>query len=221
MESNQRMIKIYCNGCLGVRKHTVLHETSKRWDDYDDEDGSPISHETVDYTLAECNGCEHITLHEATQTSSSSEVFITQYPPQTIRKEPKWLVELLFEDSISNPYKYEFIKEIYIALRNNNVRLAVIGIRALLEQIMIEKVGDKKSFFKNLNAFQEDGYISRIQRDSIEQVIEAGHASIHRGFKAKKEEVIHLMDITENLIESIYINEKKSKNINVPKKLNK
>ena len=97
-------------------------------------------------------------------------------------------------------------------------RLAVIGIRALLEQIMIEKVTDNRSFKANIDKFQEHGFISRMQREAIEPVIEAGHASTHRGFKASKADIHHLINVTENLIESIYINQIRSTKLKVPQR---
>lgn len=210
--------QLYCNDCLGIRRHTVMFHTERYWYSYDDEDGSPTSHERRQYTLAQCDGCDFITLVMVDDASFYPDVSVLQYPPQTIRKEPKWLTDLLLDSIISDTYKNEFISEIYIALRNNTPRLAVMGIRALLEQIMIEKVGDNGSFKKNLDKFEADGYISKVQRDAIDPVIEAGHASIHRGFKAQQSDVIHLMDVTENLIESIYINQKRSAQLNVPKR---
>ena len=50
--------------------------------------------------------------------------------------------------------------EIYQAVCGGQLRLAVMGVRALIEQVMIHKVGDNGSFVKNLDAFQKAGYIS-------------------------------------------------------------
>jgi hypothetical protein len=38
---------------------------------------------------------------------------------------------------------YSLLEEIYIATQNNLPRLAIMGIRALLEHIMIDKVTDQ------------------------------------------------------------------------------
>ena len=209
---------MYCNRCNGATKHSILFTKSQHYEELDPDEGWPIYFERHDYYLAECDGCENITLLIESDSNSQSGTYTTQYPPLTIRREPPWLVSLLLLEQIDNPFKYDFMREIYVALRSNNLRLAVIGIRALLEQIMIEKVGDNRSFQANLNKFESEGYISRIQKEAIEPVLEAGHASIHRGFKATKEDVIHLMDITENVIESIYINNLKSERLNVPRR---
>ena len=76
---------------------------------------------------------------------------------------------------------------------------------------MISKVGDHGTFKNNLNKFQSDGYISKIQCESVEHILEAGHATIHRSHEPSQGELIAALEIVEGLIESIYINPDKSK----------
>jgi hypothetical protein len=54
--------------------------------------------------------------------------------------------------------------EIYQAVCGGQLRLAVIGVRALIEQVMIHKVGDNGSFVKNLDAFQKIHFPSSARR---------------------------------------------------------
>jgi hypothetical protein len=67
------------------------------------------------------------------------------------------------------------LHEIYQAVHGGQYRLAAMGIRALLEQIMMPKVGDLGSFEKQLDAFEKAGYISFIQRDTMKATLEVGH----------------------------------------------
>ena len=94
--------------------------------------------------------------------------------------------------------------------------LATMGIRALIENIMIENIGDQGTFGKNLDKFEVEGFVSKIQKEAIKSVLEAGHATIHRNFKPTKENLTQLMDITENIVESIYINKINASKIIVP-----
>lgn len=210
-------VNVYCNSCMGTTWHTVLFQKTQEYQEEFNDNGFYKYFENHKYSLVECCGCENITLIDESQRPDESDT--TYYPPRTFRKEPKWLLTMLINfDIVDNLFKSEFIREIYVALKNNMPRLAVIGIRALLEQIMIEKVGDKGSFYENVKAFEKQGFISKVQREAIEPVLEAGHASVHRGFKASIGQVARLMDVTENIIESIYINEIKVKNVEVPKR---
>jgi len=46
------------------------------------------------------------------------------------------------------------LAEVYTAFQANARRLATMGVRAVLEAVMIDKVRDNGSFAKNLDAFQ-------------------------------------------------------------------
>ncbi|WP_136418001.1 DUF4145 domain-containing protein [Herbaspirillum sp. ST 5-3] len=217
MDEDKEKIKLHCNMCMGKRWHTTLYNTQKEHFEELDDFGNEY-HEFCNYRLAECDGCESISLHTEWWCSGQSEKVVEQWPPKTSRRQPKWLFDLIFMESISNPYKREFLSEIYIALKNENLRLAVLGMRGLLEQVMIESVGDQGNFVKNLARFEADGYISGVQKDAIGPVIEAGHASMHRGFKPSKQEVEAIMDVVENVIESIYISKQKAAGLKIPER---
>ena len=217
MSDNAKKSQLHCNNCHGLRWHTTLYAVKKEHLDEYDESGH-IYHETYNYHLAECNGCESISLHTEWWCNHQSELVRSQWPPKVSRNKPKWMIDLFLTENIYNPFKQEFLNEIYIALKNNNLRLAVLGIRALIEQIMIEHICDQGSFDKNLVEFETQGYISTIQKTAIAPVIEAGHASMHRGFKATELEVEAIMDIVENLIESIYFCKQKASLLNIPKR---
>ena len=211
------IVKAHCNKCGGERRHELLHSETTTWEDYIDDHFSIDGGDKFD--LIKCCGCELVALRHSSWFSEDTDpdgtpmVKVEQFPPETYRTEPKWVKDLIWSIPIDDNFVGEFIKEIYIALRNNSPRLAVMGIRALLEQVMIDKIGDKGSFKKNLDAFQEAGHISKNQRSTLESVIEAGHAAMHRRFKPTPWDVGMLMDVTESIIESIYINDHRSRQL--------
>lgn len=205
-----KIIKVHCNTCSRETRHEVLHNEDIRWSE-------DIDHEYTinggsDYDLLKCCGCENVCLRHQTWMSEDADyrgdlnIKTVFYPPASFRKEPKWISELKWEMPKQQGFVAEFIGEIYVALRSGSLRLAVMGIRALLEQVMIDKVGDHKTFKANLDAFEKEGFVSKAQRSVLEPVIEAGHATMHRSFKPTTEDVGHLMDVTESVVESVYIN---------------
>lgn len=214
---DKKVIKVYCNNCCGERHHEVLHREVITWDELVD-DRYPIDGGNA-YDLVKCCGCDNVALRhqswfsEETDIEGKPLIKTVLYPPETYRSKPKWLMDLFWAMPIANNFIGEFINEIYIALRNHSLRLAVMGIRALLEQIMIDKVGDHGSFKENLDAFELKGFVSKSQRTILEPVLEAGHATMHRAFRPTKSDIGNLMDITENIIESIYINEHRALDI--------
>ena len=88
-----------------------------------------------------------------------------------------------------------------------------MGIRALLEQIMIAKVGDHRSFAKNLQEFEAAGYVSSKQKERLETILEAGHATIHRSFLPSKVDLVALVDIAESVIETTYLHDSQVKEL--------
>lgn len=167
------------------------------------------------YEMLKCCGCGSIKLRHREWCSENYDengniVPRTQYyPPAVFRPHPRWFIDLILEVSIDDGNLHDLLTEIYVALRNDQRALAAMGIRALLENVMVEKVGDHGSFFANLKAFETDGYVSRIQRERLETILEAGHAAMHRLYKPSKADLITLVDIAESIVESIYIHHSK------------
>ncbi|WP_338084237.1 DUF4145 domain-containing protein [Cupriavidus gilardii] len=99
-------------------------------------------------------------------------------------------------------------KEVYRALQNNQPHLAAMGVRAVLEQAMIDKIGgDRRSFSSNLNELYNQGHVSLLMRQRLESVLDVGSATIHRGHTPSESDLTTLVDIMEHVIESLYIHE--------------
>ncbi len=135
------------------------------------------------------------------------------YPSPISRKPPDWLWRLrfLFRDSDTN--LGELLQEIYQAVQGKQHRLALMGVRAFLEQLMIAKVGDHHSFTANLNKFVEHGYIAKIQKSAIEHILDSGHAAIHRGYKPIENDLNAALNIVEGVTEAIYFHEEEAKEV--------
>lgn len=83
---------------------------------------------------------------------------------------------------------------------------------------MIEQVGDRGTFVNNLVAFQSEGCISEHQRAALSRIIDAGHASMHRAYKPRLDDVMFCLDVTELIIASIYIHPSRSRQMAVPER---
>jgi hypothetical protein len=94
--------------------------------------------------------------------------------------------------------------EVYRALQNDAPTLAAMGIRAIIEALMVEHVGDQGTFKKNLEAFCEKGFISKVQLSTLDAALEIGHASIHRGFTPSVWHLELALDIAEALLQQLY-----------------
>ncbi len=224
-DGKSEILKAHCNKCGGERRHEVLHRETVR--------GS----ETVDggfeidwadrYEMLKCCGCDNVAMRhlhwfsEDTEPDGSPVVYTNYYPPAISRREPRWLNDIddLFAEDKQSCVA-SLLKEIYVALYNDARRLAAMGIRALIEQMMIHKVGDTGSFASNLAKFHSDGFISKKQMEVVETILDAGHAAIHRAFHPSQEDLNVLMDITESVVEAVYAHEGKTQTLKkrVPKR---
>jgi hypothetical protein len=214
MEKRGDEVSVYCNLCAGERKHDVLFSVQRRWDE-------DHYQEVEQCLVVACCGCGHRTF--LTRWWNGPDKEITQYPPKTVRKKPEWYGQLSwfsFADVSKTPdsTKSELLAEIYSALGAGSTRLALMGVRALLEHIMSEQVGDQGNFTENLSAFERKGCISSLQRTSLSRIIDAGHASMHRAYKPTLEDVMFCLDVTELIIVSIYIHPARSEQMTVPER---
>lgn len=190
----------HCNNCGGERNQSVLHREYKSWSDDEAGISGSDTHE-----MLKCMGCNSIRLRHTSTFSEDDEPTVTYYPPSVFRKRPEWLAGMALFSPPEEELVAELLGEIYSALQSGQFRLAAMGVRALLEQVMIHKVGDKGSFVKNLNAFEAGGFVSKLERARLETILEAGHATMHRAFKPSARDLIILVDVAEHVIEAIYV----------------
>jgi hypothetical protein len=80
-----------------------------------------------------------------------------------------------------------------------------MGVRAVLESVMIDKLSDQGTFKENLKLFFENGYISKIQMEILEGALELGHASIHRGYIPDSDQIIFALDLMETIVHHLYL----------------
>lgn len=200
-----------------LKSHVVLHS--------EEVDHDSVSGETWEdkdtYQIIECAGCGRISFAHSTPNpgfGASDDLddewarvayYVDYYPSPVSREKPQWLETLRIAfgapgSDIPNNLREMFL-EVYKALSGGQHRLALMGIRALLEQVMIIKVGDQGSFAKNLEVFCERGFASRVQRDALSAVLDAGHASMHRMYKPTEEDLNTALDIAEGIFAAIYV----------------
>ena len=99
-------------------------------------------------------------------------------------------------------------KEIYNSLAADTRALPMMGARALLDMVIVDKVGDVGTFNDKLKALESQGFISKKNRETLDAALDAGSAAAHRGYAPKLEEVHAVMDIVENLLQAIYVLDK-------------
>lgn len=222
-----KMEREWCSSCVRTTTHEVLFEITRP--DLDDDEI------TNTHKLLSCHGCGSVCMIHRWFGTDDEEIleeianladdelethernprgsFISVYPSRVSRKEPDWL-ELL--DLLGNSDEVKLVsllREVYAAVDGGQHRLAAMGIRALLEQVMIMKIGDSGGFDKKLDAFQEAGFISSIQREAMRSTLDVGDAAMHRAFVPKSQELNTCLDIAEGVMSAIYSHREAAKTI--------
>ncbi len=192
--------KAHCNECDGVRNHMVLKVEEARWTN--DEHGFSGG-ET--WEMLKCSGCDGVKLRNTSWDTETEGTKVVYFPPATFRRQPRWMLLLWLELAPEDVFVEELLQEVYVAFYQGLTRLATMGIRSLIEQIMISKTGDQGSFIKNMSEFERLGYVSNIQRARLDAILEAGHAAIHRAYSPTTQDVHTLLDITEHIVEAVYV----------------
>ena len=97
------------------------------------------------------------------------------------------------------------ILEIDIAMSNKLEALPTIGLRTLLETVMVEKIGDVRTFHEKVKCFTKEGYVTPKMADALSHVLDAGNASAHRAYFPSKEDLTTCVELVKHLMHGIYI----------------
>ncbi|MFZ3005176.1 MAG: DUF4145 domain-containing protein [Phenylobacterium sp.] len=176
------------------------------------------------YTMLQCLGCEEVrlehrhTFSEDTDGSGQGVEHRDFFPPTVTRRRPHWWNAYLLAPPAVRELR-ALLEEIYQASAAGSLKLAAMGIRAVVERIMVDRCGDGRSFEANIKAFFEAGYVAPLEQSSFrDALIEAGHAAMHRGWSPTSAQIEALLDTVERLIDAVYFEAKRAAEIrkNIP-----
>jgi hypothetical protein len=186
-----------CSSCVRETTHNVLFDTVRQ-----DEETETVN----TFSVLSCGGCSTISMMHVQHDKSDGSVECTYYPSPVSRKKPDWLLWLTlgFDSTYKESKLGGLLFEIYQAVDGGQHRLAAMGIRALLEQVMVLKVGDLPTFDQKLDEFQRKGYISLIQRDAMRATLDVGDAAMHRAFKPTEQDLKVALDVVEGVFSPIF-----------------
>jgi len=206
-------MKSHCNNCGGEREHKILLEHKNSGVEEVEEDFRIRWWET--YRVVQCAGCESISMREDKWNSENTGddgcpiAAVRFLPARIFRPKPKWMDETEYVFGCPDQIQ-SLLKETYICLQNDCRSSAAMCVRAIFEAVMIDKIGDQGTFAANIEEFEKQGYLSKKQKELVEPVLEAGHASIHRAYIPKTAQLVTLVDILENIISVVYVHPQKA-----------
>lgn len=113
-------------------------------------------------------------------------------------KYPKWYDKL-------DDKKKALLIEINFSIQNDLSALPMMGLRALLDSVMIEHVGDEGGFEEKLCRFEKNGYVTYQHANVLRKVLDAGHASMHRTYFPNVDDLGTCVDVVTHLLNGVYV----------------
>jgi hypothetical protein len=190
-DSPIKQVLVPCRDCLRQTTHDLLYQKSVYEKYY-----------VRTFAMLQCCGCRQVCLAEQVLDPNDGSKEFKFYPPAAAQKKPSWLRSLTL--TRKNAYIAALLSEIYEATHGGQNRLAAMGIRALLENLMISKVGDQGSFEKHLDEFHNRGLVSSIQKETLNSILQVGHGATHRSFTPKSTDITLALEIVEGVMAPIF-----------------
>ncbi len=191
---NQGKSKVHCNSCLQETTHQLIATK----ENFLSGQNQPDMWWSFTNDMLECCGCHAISLRVTERCSEADGKRFTIWPPRVNRREPSWMYEL------PAPLT-RLLQEVYIACAADARALAAMGLRAVIDEVAKDKVGDLGSFHDKLDGLVVGEFISSYQRQILDAALETGHAATHRAFCPPPDLLESLLDITEHLLQGTYI----------------
>jgi hypothetical protein len=107
----------------------------------------------------------------------------------------------------------QLLYEVHVAIDHRLYTLTSMGLRALIDTVILDKVGDAGTFKDKLKALQSAGFIAAHQLETLGAAIDAGNASAHRGFTPEEQDITTVQEIVEHLLQSVYVHPEKAREL--------
>ena len=198
MDEKKKIARSHCNQCGCETKHHVVavrkQQRSKTiWEGFDIHWGNT-------YSLLECCGCEEISVKRTSWSWEDPDETVEYYPTRVSRRQPPWLGDIPEAAAA-------LMREIYGALQGDQRRLALMGARTVIDGLLLRQVGDSGTFAERLDALENKGFLSKINRKTLKAALNAGHAAAHRAYKPDTANLNLVMDIVENVLQAENLSE--------------
>lgn len=221
MSGDQKCLrKAECAECGGMRNCDIVGEHLESGDD------GPVQFWTHWYIL-KCRGCAYVFVQT---TASNSESYdwevdengeqhesyreqISYWPAVSKREVPTWYSDL-DDDYVYMDDLRTALRELYAALDNDLHILAAVGARLAFDTTaMLLGVDERLTFEQKLECLVLKGLIGSVDIGRMEMLIEAGNASIHRGWRPATDELSTVMDVLEHFLHTALIEPARKKRL--------
>jgi hypothetical protein len=167
------------------------------------------------WEIVECRGCKTLAFRfsrwsevDDSRDPSTGNLLernphFERFPPVSTIEVPAWAspewVDLLPHD-IRRP-----LEDIYKALNAGLLSLGVMGLRSVLEIVIINQTGIEGNFKNMLQRLVQDNRVSKQDSDALDAAINSGHAAVHRRHYPTVEEVQTVIGVVEGYLHREFV----------------
>jgi len=209
MPVDKKIVDCYCSVCKHKTHHEILGKgtNSSPDDDY---------FYLENYYVVKCRGCDNVSFD--LEVIEESNVFYdddgvseiipvhTSYPIKENSIAP--LRSWDFPELIGKAYR-----ESIDALNNGSLLLAAIGFRATVEALCNENGFNKGTLLTKINKLRDKGIITATDCERLHEARFMGNESAHQIQEPDREHVLIVLDVINNILNSLYIIDKKFKSV--------
>lgn len=115
---------------------------------------------------------------------------------------------------------YDLLIEIRFGIQSKRqFALPSMGLRATIDNWLNEVAGDQGPFARKLQLAKQEGHLSATQHELLRDVLEVGHASMHRAYFPTDAQLRQVLDVVEHLLQG-HLLQKRSKEllVDIPKR---
>lgn len=187
--------RAFCNECSHETNHKELVSHRR---EHNENIGDQIVTAYEALEIIQCLGCESIKVRRMIERTDSDQSEITYFPPADWRRAPSWI-------SKAPTHIHALLSQVYSAMCIGWNRLAALGTRAVIDDIILDEIGDQGSFQNKLRKLVENDLMSQQEVELIGAALEPGHAAMHRGLEPEDHVMEMVVDVVESLVRKVYV----------------
>jgi hypothetical protein len=212
-EKDQKVRRAHCANCKDERNCSVEAKVEQRGGDDDFQ-------WHTDWYVLKCRGCDHVFVQTVSSNSEDYDNYyeyngstgatynetISYFPSLTKRSKPEWLFQYSLMENPKGLGLGSVLEQVYGALDNDLPTLAAIGMRTAFDLAAVQLGGKAEdSFNRKIEGLVSSSKLREKDKEMIAALVDAGSASVHRGWTPSQKELELMIEILESFIEENFI----------------
>lgn len=202
-------IDCYCSVCKHRTHHIVLGKGINYSPDED-----YFYRETL--RVVKCLGCDNVSFDKEVEDESN-----VMYNPEGYEELVREHISYPIKENSIEPLRSwdipTLVKNAYYesvdSLNNGNYLLAAIGFRVTVEALCLQKGIDTGKLVTKINRLRDKGIITAADCERLHEARFMGNESAHQIEKPDREHLMMVLEVINNILNSLYIIEKKFKEV--------